>query len=128
MSDPTPTESLVASLTSAVLETASAIAGGGNGSDVPVVVDPVVQPEGSYFLNTLLGLIIVLVASVLNALGLNITKLDHQRQQAVPKRQRKEEYTRPLWLAGMGIYMWVGSRLLTPVRRRFVGRSLELVN
>lgn len=42
---------------------------------------------------------------MLNALGLNLTKLDHQKQQAIPKRQRAKEYMRPLWLAGMGIYM-----------------------
>ncbi|TXT12631.1 uncharacterized protein COLE_03041 [Cutaneotrichosporon oleaginosum] len=73
---------------------------GMDGSDVTPAPD-----GGSYFLNTLLGLLIVLLASVLNALGLNLTKLDHQKQQAIPKRQRSKEYMRPLWLAGMGIYM-----------------------
>ncbi|ORY27172.1 hypothetical protein BCR39DRAFT_538725 [Naematelia encephala] len=61
--------------------------------------------EGSYILNTLLGLVIVLVASCLNALGLNLTKLDHVRQQSIPKRQRRKEYMRILWLAGMGTYI-----------------------
>lgn len=55
--------------------------------------------------NTIIGLIIVLAASLLNAFGLNLTKLDHVRQQAIPKRERKKEYLRVLWLAGMGMYM-----------------------
>lgn len=55
--------------------------------------------------NTFIGLFIVLAASVLNALGLNMTKLDHVRQQSIPKRQRKKEYMRLLWLSGMGMYM-----------------------
>lgn len=55
--------------------------------------------------NTFIGLFIVLASSVLNALGLNMTKLDHVRQQSIPKRQRKKEYMRLLWLSGMGMYM-----------------------
>ncbi|KAK8869760.1 hypothetical protein IAR55_000328 [Kwoniella newhampshirensis] len=61
--------------------------------------------EGNYALNTFIGLIIVLAASVLNALGLNLTKLDHVRQQGIPKRQRKKDWMRILWLAGMGTYI-----------------------
>ncbi|WWC89967.1 uncharacterized protein L201_004896 [Kwoniella dendrophila CBS 6074] len=67
--------------------------------------------EGSYVLNTLIGLLIVLVASLFNALGLNLTKLDHVRQQGIPKRQRKKEWMRILWLSGMGMYITVGSPL-----------------
>ncbi|WVQ78317.1 hypothetical protein IAT38_000402 [Cryptococcus sp. DSM 104549] len=61
--------------------------------------------EGNYVLNTFIGLLIVLVASLFNALGLNITKLDHMRQQGIPKRQRKAEWMRFLWLSGMGMYI-----------------------
>ncbi|WVN85327.1 uncharacterized protein L203_100472 [Cryptococcus depauperatus CBS 7841] len=61
--------------------------------------------DGNYILNTLVGLLIVLTASVFNALGLNLTKLDHVQQQAIPKRQRKKEYMRLLWLSGMGMYI-----------------------
>lgn len=57
--------------------------------------------------NTFIGLFIVLASSVFNALGLNMTKLDHVRQQSIPKGQRKKEYLRLLWLSGMGMYMWV---------------------
>ena len=55
--------------------------------------------------NTLIVIIIVVSASALNAFGLNITKMDHVRTQALPRRERKKEYLRPLWLAGMGMYM-----------------------
>jgi hypothetical protein len=48
---------------------------------------------------------VVLAASALNAFGLNITKLDHTRQQSLPRRERRQEWMRPLWLAGMGMYM-----------------------
>lgn len=61
--------------------------------------------EGSYILNTFIGLFIVLASSVFNALGLNMTKLDHVRQQSIPKGQRKKEYLRLLWLSGMGMYI-----------------------
>ncbi|WVO22008.1 uncharacterized protein IAS62_003328 [Cryptococcus decagattii] len=61
--------------------------------------------EGNYVLNTFIGLFIVLASSVFNALGLNMTKLDHVRQQSIPKRQRKKEYMRLLWLSGMGMYI-----------------------
>ncbi|WVR05179.1 hypothetical protein IAU60_002191 [Kwoniella sp. DSM 27419] len=61
--------------------------------------------EGSYVLNTFIGLIIVLLASLLNALGLNLTKLDHVRQQGIPKSRRRKQYLRVLWLAGMGTYI-----------------------
>lgn len=61
--------------------------------------------DGTDNQNTLIGIVIVVSASALNAFGLNITKMDHVRTQAQPRRERKKEYLRPLWLAGMGIYM-----------------------
>jgi hypothetical protein len=79
--------------------------------------------EGSYFLarlfpsntffntkwtdrqNTLIGFLIIIISSMVNALGLNVTKLDHLRQQSIPRRERKKDYMRVLWLAGMGMYM-----------------------
>ena len=69
----------------------------------------------------IIGLAIILVASILNAAGLNLTKLDHAccffylslslsyrlqvRSSAVPKSDRKKDYMRPLWLLGMLLYM-----------------------
>ncbi|CAE6482809.1 unnamed protein product [Rhizoctonia solani] len=54
----------------------------------------------------IIGLCIVTLASVLNAGGLNLTKLDHVRQNALPKASRqKKDYLRPLWLTGMILYI-----------------------
>lgn len=57
--------------------------------------------------NFILGLLIVLASSILNAFGLNLTKLDHTRNTSLPKAQRKPDWMRPLWLVGMLSYMWV---------------------
>ncbi|QRW21478.1 Magnesium transporter NIPA [Rhizoctonia solani] len=54
----------------------------------------------------IIGLCIVTLSSVLNAGGLNLTKLDHVRQNALPKASRqKKDYLRPLWLIGMILYI-----------------------
>ena len=55
----------------------------------------------------IIGLSIILLASVLNAAGLNLTKLDHVRTSAIPKHARKRDWMRPLWLLGMVLYMSV---------------------
>lgn len=64
----------------------------------------------------LIGLAIVLGASVLNAFGLNLTKLDHARNTALPKSSRRADYLRPLWVLG----------LLAYVVSQLVGSSLAL--
>ena len=53
----------------------------------------------------IIGLAIVLLASILNAAGLNLTKLDHVRTSAIPKASRRKDWLRPLWLLGMLLYM-----------------------
>ena len=73
----------------------------------------------------IIGLSIITLASVLNAAGLNLTKLDHVcaapyqlrephlriatllqvRTRAIPKSERKKDWLRPLWLLGMLLYM-----------------------
>ncbi|OCH88999.1 hypothetical protein OBBRIDRAFT_794662 [Obba rivulosa] len=53
----------------------------------------------------IIGLAIVLLASILNAAGLNLTKLDHVRTMAVPKAARRKDWLRPLWLLGMVLYI-----------------------
>ena len=55
----------------------------------------------------LIGLSIVILASILNAAGLNLTKLDHVRTAAIPKAARRRDWLRPLWLLGMLLYMSV---------------------
>ncbi|KAF7296143.1 hypothetical protein MKEN_01429600 [Mycena kentingensis (nom. inval.)] len=50
-----------------------------------------------------IGLSIILLASILNAAGLNLSKYDHVRMSAVPKAQRGG--FRPLWALGMLLYI-----------------------
>lgn len=76
-------------------------------------------PCGADTQNTIIGLLIVLGASVLNAFGLNLTKLDHLQNSAIPKAQRKKEYLRPLWLGGMGIYI-LSQVLGSPLALRYL--------
>ncbi|KIJ39500.1 hypothetical protein M422DRAFT_68829 [Sphaerobolus stellatus SS14] len=62
----------------------------------------------------IIGLSIILGASLMNAGGLNITKLDHSRQASIPKSARRRDWLRPLWLLGMLLYILsqlVGSTL-----------------
>ncbi|GJJ06567.1 hypothetical protein Clacol_000760 [Clathrus columnatus] len=61
-----------------------------------------------------IGLAIILGASLMNAGGLNLTKLDHSRQSIIPKSSRRPDWLRPLWLLGMLLYalsQLVGSTL-----------------
>ncbi|KAH9978791.1 hypothetical protein BGW80DRAFT_1134172, partial [Lactifluus volemus] len=53
----------------------------------------------------IIGLSIIILASVLNAAGLNLTKLDHVQSRAIPKSARKRDLLRPLWLLGMLLYI-----------------------
>ncbi|KAG1734729.1 uncharacterized protein EDB91DRAFT_1146559 [Suillus paluster] len=53
----------------------------------------------------IIGLAIILLASILNAAGLNITKLDHVRTSIIPKSARRQDWLRPLWLLGMVLYI-----------------------
>ncbi|KAF9070535.1 hypothetical protein BDP27DRAFT_588572 [Rhodocollybia butyracea] len=53
----------------------------------------------------IIGLAIILLASILNAAGLNLTKLDHVRTSAIPKASRRRDWLRPLWLLGMLLYI-----------------------
>ncbi|KAJ7770144.1 hypothetical protein DFH07DRAFT_805903 [Mycena maculata] len=55
--------------------------------------------------NFIIGLSIVLLASILNAAGLNLTKLDHQNSSMTPKASRRKDWARPLWLLGMTLYI-----------------------
>lgn len=63
-------------------------------------------------LDFFIGLLITLAASLANALGLNLTKLDHIREEN--KLVKSRDWTRPLWLLGLGLYILsqvVGSTL-----------------
>ncbi|EKM81025.1 hypothetical protein AGABI1DRAFT_71748 [Agaricus bisporus var. burnettii JB137-S8] len=66
---------------------------------------PVNKNTASPVLAFIIGLSIILLASVLNAAGLNLTKLDHVRTNAIPKAARRRDWLRPLWLLGMLLYI-----------------------
>ncbi|KAG9014493.1 hypothetical protein FRB93_013618 [Tulasnella sp. JGI-2019a] len=62
----------------------------------------------------IIGLGIILMSSILNAGGLNLTKLDHLRTSALPKAARRHDFLRPLWVLGMVLYIMsqlIGSTL-----------------
>jgi hypothetical protein len=67
--------------------------------------DPVPAHHASPVVAFIIGLAIVLLASILNAAGLNLTKLDHVRTSAIPKASRRKDWLRPLWLLGMLLYI-----------------------
>ncbi|RDX48114.1 hypothetical protein OH76DRAFT_1353166 [Lentinus brumalis] len=67
--------------------------------------DPVPAHHASPVVAFIIGLAIITLASILNAAGLNLTKLDHVRTSAIPKSARRREWLRPLWLLGMILYI-----------------------
>ncbi|OJA07566.1 hypothetical protein AZE42_04430 [Rhizopogon vesiculosus] len=85
----------------------------------------------------IIGLAIILLASILNAAGLNLTKLDHVRTSAIPKSARRRDWLRPLWLleyvAPLGstslIFNFLFARFLigTPVTRTDIYGTMIVV-
>ncbi|KAM0748537.1 hypothetical protein T439DRAFT_327797 [Meredithblackwellia eburnea MCA 4105] len=79
------------------------------------------QDEGDLFnyktysaIDFVIGLFITLGASIVNALGLNITKFDFTRQEALPTSARRPDWKRGLWWLGLILYIasqLVGSTL-----------------
>ncbi|KAI0790827.1 hypothetical protein C8Q75DRAFT_760904 [Abortiporus biennis] len=72
---------------------------------LPVLSDPVPAHHANPVVAFIIGLAIVILASILNAAGLNLTKLDHVRTSAIPKASRRRDWLRPLWLLGMLLYI-----------------------
>ncbi|EJU04064.1 hypothetical protein DACRYDRAFT_105129 [Dacryopinax primogenitus] len=70
-------------------------------SGIPVSVGNGLNPAVSF----LIGALIILGASAMNAAGLNITKLDHVRTASTPKHARRSSCLRPLWALGMSLYI-----------------------
>jgi len=70
-----------------------------------VLNDPVPAHHANAVVAFIIGLAIVILASILNAAGLNLTKLDHVRTNAIPKASRRRDWLRPLWLLGMLLYI-----------------------
>ncbi|KAG1862586.1 hypothetical protein DFJ58DRAFT_775862 [Suillus subalutaceus] len=71
----------------------------------PYTSDPVPAHHASPLVAFIIGLAIILLASILNAAGLNITKLDHVRTSTIPKSARRRDWLRPLWILGMVLYI-----------------------
>jgi len=64
---------------------------------------------GSAFLDFVIGFAVSLVASVMNAAGLNLLKLDHVRNSALAQDRQRNECGRPMW--HIGLYLYVASQL-----------------
>ncbi|KAF9920899.1 hypothetical protein FBU30_009134 [Linnemannia zychae] len=63
----------------------------------------------SAFLDFVIGFAVSLVASVMNAAGLNLLKLDHVRNSALPVERQRNECGRPMW--HIGLYLYIASQL-----------------
>ncbi|KIO30760.1 hypothetical protein M407DRAFT_20285 [Tulasnella calospora MUT 4182] len=74
-------------------------------SSTPSSVGTVTESGQNPVVAFLIGLAIILFSSILNAGGLNLTKLDHLRTSALPKSARKKDFLRPLWVLGMILYI-----------------------
>ncbi|KAJ7178478.1 hypothetical protein C8R43DRAFT_973462 [Mycena crocata] len=74
-------------------------------STTPAVLPPAGHIRHSPVVAFIIGLSIILLASILNAAGLNLTKLDHVRTSVIPKASRRKDWARPLWLLGMLLYI-----------------------
>ena len=56
-------------------------------------------------LNVIIGFLVSLTASIMNALGLNLLQLDHVKNSSKPLRDQVNECARPLWHLGLYIYI-----------------------
>ncbi|KAF9430997.1 hypothetical protein BGZ76_000630 [Entomortierella beljakovae] len=64
---------------------------------------------GSAFLDFVIGFAVSLLASVMNAAGLNLLKLDHVKNSALPSERQRNECGRPMW--HVGLYLYIISQL-----------------
>ncbi|KAF8934537.1 hypothetical protein BGZ47_010340 [Haplosporangium gracile] len=63
----------------------------------------------SAFLDFVIGFAVSLIASVMNAAGLNLLKLDHVRNSALSTERQRNECGRPMW--HIGLYLYIASQL-----------------
>ncbi|KAL1919414.1 uncharacterized protein VTP21DRAFT_2107 [Calcarisporiella thermophila] len=61
-------------------------------------------------LDVIIGVSVSLIASVMNALGLNLLKLDHVRNQQRSEHLQRHECGRPLW--HIGLYLYAASQII----------------
>ncbi|KAG0009635.1 hypothetical protein BGZ80_002202, partial [Entomortierella chlamydospora] len=64
---------------------------------------------GSAFLDFVIGFAVSLIASVMNAAGLNLLKLDHVKNSSLPTERQRNECGRPMW--HVGLYLYIISQL-----------------
>ncbi|KAF9110152.1 hypothetical protein BGX27_006717 [Mortierella sp. AM989] len=64
---------------------------------------------GSAFLDFMIGFAVSLIASVMNAAGLNLLKLDHVKNSSLPTERQRNECGRPMW--HVGLYLYIISQL-----------------
>ncbi|RUS22485.1 hypothetical protein BC937DRAFT_88813 [Endogone sp. FLAS-F59071] len=57
-----------------------------------------------------IGILVSLGGSIMNALGLNLLKLDHVRNSQLSTRQQRNECSRPMW--HLGLYLYIASQLV----------------
>ena len=61
-------------------------------------------------LNFLIGFLVSAGASVMNAAGLNLLKLDHVKNSNQPPSLQRNECGRPLW--HIGLYLYIASQMI----------------
>ncbi|CAG8681100.1 10417_t:CDS:2 [Cetraspora pellucida] len=64
----------------------------------------------SEILNFVIGFLVSFAASVMNAVGLNLLKLDHVKNLHKPSESQRHECGRPLW--HFGLYLYIMSQLV----------------
>ncbi|CAI2173646.1 2501_t:CDS:2, partial [Funneliformis geosporum] len=60
--------------------------------------------------NFLIGFLVSVAASIMNAAGLNLLKLDHEKNSSKPSSLQRNECGRPLW--HIGLYLYVASQMV----------------
>ncbi|KAF9299182.1 hypothetical protein BGZ74_009016 [Mortierella antarctica] len=63
----------------------------------------------STWLDFVIGFVVSLIGSVMNAAGVNLLKLDHVRNSSHPLERQRKDCGRPMW--HLGLYLYVGSQL-----------------
>jgi hypothetical protein len=61
-------------------------------------------------LNFLIGFLVSVAASIMNAAGLNLLKLDHVKNSNRPSSSQRNECGRPLW--HIGLYLYIASQMI----------------
>lgn len=59
---------------------------------------------------TLIGILVSLLASALDALGFNLQRKSHLKNDLLPPEQQKMELFRPMWVVGFILY--IGSQAI----------------